>query len=105
MYEAYAAALVGVVCAAVAISALNASRHLSPLPYATVHVTAMVVMIALITLGYTRIPVAARYPQIVLSNAIYIGTGWLMFVATLLTYSYLNRPKRSTTIQSERGLR
>ncbi len=105
MYEAYVATLVGVVCAAAAIVALNLSRRLDPLPYAVVHLTAVLVMIALVSLGYARIPLVARYPQTVVSSMIYIGVSWLMFVSTLVTYSYLNRSKRSSTaLPSERGL-
>ena len=105
MYEAYVAMLIGVVCAATAILALNLSRRLRPLPYAGVHLTAVIVMISLITLGYGKIPAASRHSHVFISNVIYIGVSWAIFVTTLLTYSYLNRPKHPPgTVRSERTL-
>ncbi|WP_447977541.1 hypothetical protein [Candidatus Nitrospira bockiana] len=97
MYEAYAATLVGVVSAAVAIWALRLSRSLAPLPYTAVHVAAILIMILLVTWGYAKVPVLHRYPHDLISRLIYIGVSWLMFVNTLVVHWRLNRPKPAGT--------
>ena len=92
MYEAYAAMLVGVVCGGGAIVALMLSRNLTPLPYTAVHITAILVMIALVTLGYDSIPATERHTNVGLSRMVYILVSWMVFVATMWTYRLLSRP-------------
>ena len=60
MHEAYAAMLVGIVSAAAAIGALLGSRHLPPLAYTAVHLTASLLMIMLVTFGYEAVPAPVR---------------------------------------------
>jgi hypothetical protein len=93
MYEAYAAMLVGVVCAGGAIGALTLSRNLPPLSYTAVHVTTILIMIAVVTLGYDSIPPAERYPHVGLSRLLYIVVSWVLFVITLWTHRLLGRPE------------
>jgi protein-S-isoprenylcysteine O-methyltransferase Ste14 len=93
MYEAYAAMLVGVVCAGGAIAALTLARNLAPLAYTAVHVTTIVVMIVLVTLGYDSIPSVERYPDPGLSRMLYVVVSWMLFVGTLWTYRLLGRPE------------
>jgi hypothetical protein len=91
MYEAYAAMLVGVVCAGGAIAALTLARNLAPLPYTAVHVITILVMIAVVTLGYDSIPLEERYFHHGLSRLLYIAVSWLVFTGTLWTYRLLGR--------------
>ena len=97
MYECYAATVVGVVCAAGAIAALTVSRSMRPLPYTVVHITAVLIMIALVTTGFDKVPPAARYPQETVSRLLYIAVSWLAFVATLAVHRYIQaNPQRPT---------
>jgi hypothetical protein len=91
MYEAYAAILVGVVCAGAAIAALTLSRNLAPFPYALVHLTAVLIMISFVTLGYDSIPTAERYPHHAVSRMLYVVLSWVLFVGTLWTYRLVVR--------------
>jgi hypothetical protein len=91
MYEAYAAILVGVVCAGAAIAALALARNLAPLPYAAVHVAAILIMIGFVTLGYDSIPTEERYPHLAVSRMLYVVLSWILFVGTLWTYRVLVR--------------
>ncbi|MER3422929.1 MAG: hypothetical protein C4293_06540 [Nitrospiraceae bacterium] len=90
IYEAYAATLVGVVSAGVAIRALTVSRNLAPLHYTVVNLIAILLMIVLVTVGYDTILFTARHPHIIISRLVYIGVSWLIFVKTLVVYSCLN---------------
>jgi hypothetical protein len=89
MYEAYAASLVGVVCGAAAVVAIQLSRNLSPVPYTAVHLGAILLMIVLITLGYDSIPFTERYPELGFSRMVYIVVSWLAFVATMAIHRQL----------------
>jgi FtsH-binding integral membrane protein len=89
MYEAYAASLVGVVCGAAAVIALQLTRNLSALPYAAVHLGAILLMIVLVTLGYDSIPFDERYPQAGFSRMLYILVSWIAFVTTMAIYRQL----------------
>lgn len=95
MYEAYAAVLVGVVCAGVAILALRVSRDFAPAAYAGVHVAVVVLMIVLVTIGYGKVSLTQRVSPAIVSSGIYVGVSWIMFVNTLIVYSFLNRQKRT----------
>jgi hypothetical protein len=96
MYEAYAAMLVGVVCGAAAIAALNLSRNLAPLSYTAMHLATIVVMITLVTLGYDSIPVAERYPQAGTSRLLYVVVSWLLFIGTMAVYRHLQSPSAAS---------
>lgn len=99
MYECYAATVVGVVCAAGAIAALAVSRTMRPLPYTVVHITAVLVMIALVTVGFEKVPLAARYPQETVSRLLYIAVSWLAFVGTFAVHRVIQPdPQRPTGI-------
>ena len=100
MYEAYVAILVGTVSGAAAIAALHLSRNLSPLPYTAVHLGTILLMIALVTLGYDHIPVGGRYPDTGLSRVLYIVVSWLAFVSTML----IHRTLRGTPIRPTENL-
>jgi hypothetical protein len=90
MYEVYVATLVGVVCGAAAVAALQFSRNLSALLYAGVHLGAILFMIVLVTQGYDSIPSIQRYPQMGLSRMLYVGVSWLVFIATMGIYRHLH---------------
>jgi hypothetical protein len=98
MQEAYAAMLVGIVSAAVAIGALIGSRRLPPLAYTVVHLTATLLMIMFVTCGYEAVPTAARTAPEYLSRLIYLGVSSIMFFNTILIHAFLNRSKKSTTL-------
>jgi hypothetical protein len=98
MQEAYAAMLVGIVSAAVAIGALIGSRRLPPLAYTVVHLTATLLMIMFVTYGYEAVPTAARTAPEYLSRLIYLGVSSIMFFNTILIHAFLNRSKKSTTL-------
>jgi hypothetical protein len=100
MYEAYAAMLVGIVSAAAAIGALIGSRHLSPLLYTAVHLTATLFMIMLVTFGYEAVPPAARMAPAYISRMIYLGVSSVMFFNTMLCHGFLNRSKGNQSLQS-----
>jgi hypothetical protein len=100
MYEAYAAMLVGIVSAAAAIGALIGSRHLPPLLYTAVHLTATLFMIILVTCGYEAVPPAVRIAPAYLSRLIYLGVSSVMFVNTMLLHAFLNRSKGNHSFQS-----
>lgn len=100
MYEAYAAMLVGIVSAAAAIGALIGSRHLPPLPFTAVHLTATLLMIMLVTFGYEAIPPAARTAPAHMSRLIYLGVSSVMFVNTMLVHAFLNRSKGNHSFKS-----
>jgi hypothetical protein len=97
MYEAYAAMLVGIVSAAAAIGALIGSRHLSPLAYTAVHLTATLLMILLVTFGYEAVPAPARIGPEYVSRLIYLGVSSVMFFNTMLVHAFLNRSKKGIT--------
>jgi len=98
MYEAYAAMLVGIVSAAAAIGALIGSRHLSPLAYTAVHLTATLLMIALVTFGYEAVPAPARTGPDYISRLIYLGVSSVMFFNTMLVHAFLNQSEKTTTL-------
>ena len=100
MYEAYAAMLVGIVSAAAAIAALMGSRHLSPLPYTALHLTATLLMIMLVTFGYEAVPPTARIAPAYISRLIYLGVSSTMFLNTMLVHAFINRSKSSRSFQS-----
>ncbi len=100
MYEAYAAMLVGIVSAAAAIGALIGSRHLPPLPYTTVHLTATLFMIMLVTFGYDAVPAAAHTAPAYMSRLIYLGVSSVMFVSTMFVHAFLNRSNGNHSFQS-----
>ena len=93
MHEAYTAMLVGVVSAAVAIGAMLFSRHLAAAAYTVVNLTAVFLMIALVTCGYETIPPFSRTASVHVSRLIYLVVSSLMFVNTMLIHAFLNRSK------------
>jgi protein-S-isoprenylcysteine O-methyltransferase Ste14 len=92
MYEAYVATLVGVVCGAAAVAALQFSRNLSAAPYAAVHLVAILVMIVLVTLGYDSMPLSVSSSNMASSRMLYILVSWVLFIATMWTYRLLSHP-------------
>jgi hypothetical protein len=98
MYEAYAAMLVGIVSAAAAIGALIGSRHLPPLAYTAVHLTASLLMIMLVTFGYEAVPAPVRIGPEYVSRLIYLGVSSVMFFNTMLVHAFLNRSKGRITL-------
>jgi hypothetical protein len=98
MLEIYAATLVGVVCGAAAVAALQLSRELAPAPYTAIHVITIVVMIGLVTLGYESIPTIERYADAGLSRMLYVVVSWLAFMLTMLIHRQLQLPSRAEEI-------
>jgi formate hydrogenlyase subunit 4 len=98
MYEAYAAMLVGTVCGAAAVLALQISRNLSAIAYTAVHLGTILLMIVLVTFGYDSIPFAERHPQLGISRLLYVAVSWTFFIATMLIHrqiqgAYASSPK------------